>query len=225
MDLGPVAGLLLAGGRSSRLGGGDKALQVVAGRRLLDRVIERAAPQVCCLLLNANGDPDRFLSYGLPVIADGVGDHWGPLAGVLAGFRRLAETRPDIAWMATFATDTPLFPLDLVARLAARLVAEGADLAVAASAGRTHPVFALWPLRLAQPLHHALVDSALSGRRGGLADGQWRRSVLQRQYGGGLGASGADVAPPVMLRHQASSAAASGGSTVPAPWTAASHAG
>ena len=161
MDLGPVAGLLLAGGRSSRLGGGDKALQVVAGRRLLDRVIERAAPQVCCLLLNANGDPDRFLSYGLPVIADGVGDHWGPLAGVLAGFRRLAETRPDIAWMATFATDTPLFPLDLVARLAARLVAEGADLAVAASAGRTHPVFALWPLRLAQPLHHALVEEGV----------------------------------------------------------------
>ena len=80
-----VAGVLLAGGLSRRMGGGDKALRTLGGKTILERVIARARPQVSALLLNANGDPARFASYGLPVRADLVEGHAGPLAGILTG--------------------------------------------------------------------------------------------------------------------------------------------
>jgi molybdenum cofactor guanylyltransferase len=151
-----IAGVLLAGGRAQRMGGGDKSLRLLGGRTLLDRAVERARPQVSALAVNAYGDPTRFADVGLPVIADSVPDFAGPLAGVLAGMDWAGSLRAD--WLASFATDAPFFPSDLVARLAEAIEREGAEIACAASGGRTHPVFALWPLRLAEDLRRALVE-------------------------------------------------------------------
>jgi molybdenum cofactor guanylyltransferase len=155
---GGVVGLLLAGGLARRMGGGDKCLKQVGGQTLLDLVVERARSQVDALVLNANGDPGRFAAAGLPVVADPVPGFAGPLAGVLAGLEWAAANRPGAAWIASLATDTPFFPGDLVARLRDAAEREGADIAVAASGGRAHPVFALWPVRLAGELRRALVE-------------------------------------------------------------------
>jgi molybdopterin-guanine dinucleotide biosynthesis protein A len=158
-----VAGILLAGGLARRMGGGDKPLRRIGGATILERVIERARPQVApgALALNANGDPARFASFGLPVVADGVGGYPGPLAGVLAGLDWAVHAVPGCSHIASFATDAPFLPADLIARLADAVADSGADLACAASAGRAHPVFALWPIRLRDDLRHALVEEGV----------------------------------------------------------------
>ena len=156
-----VVGLLLAGGQSRRMGGGDKALRLLGGVSLLDRVIERLRPQVDALVLNANGDPGRFASYALPVVADSVSGFAGPLAGVLAGLDWAASLRPDCPYIVSVATDAPFLPTDLVTRLADGLDAAHADLACAASGGRAHPVFGMWPVRLREDLRHAVVAEGI----------------------------------------------------------------
>src|SRR3984957_12693561 len=92
-----VRGVILAGGLARRMGGGDKPLREIGGRTILARVIARLEPQCECLVINANGDPRRFASFGLPVIADGVQDDPGPLAGLLAALDWAAANRPDAA--------------------------------------------------------------------------------------------------------------------------------
>jgi len=156
-----VVGVLLAGGQSRRMGGGDKTLCVLDGVSLLERVIARLQPQVDALVLNANGDPARFAEFALPVVADSIPDFAGPLAGVLAGLDWAAVHRPDCAFIASVATDAPFLPVDLVARLTAAHKAAEADLACAVSAGRAHPVFGLWPLRLREDLRRAIVDDGI----------------------------------------------------------------
>jgi molybdenum cofactor guanylyltransferase len=156
-----IVGLLLAGGQSRRMGGGDKALRPLDGIPLLDRVIERLRPQVDALVLNVNGDPGRFARYALPVMADSVPGFAGPLAGVLAGLDWAASHRPDCGYVASVATDAPFLPADLVARLAAGLKEARADLACAASGGRAHPVFGLWPVRLREDLRRAVVEEGI----------------------------------------------------------------
>ncbi len=161
-----LAGVLLAGGQARRMGGGDKCLVSLAGRPLLQHAIERAQSQVSALIINAGGDPSRFSSYGLPVVTDvtyggALEDFAGPLAGILSGLEWVAENLADSIWMASFAIDAPLIPGDLVARLAAAAEAENADMACAKSAGRAHPVFALWPLRLRGALKRAVVEEGL----------------------------------------------------------------
>jgi molybdenum cofactor guanylyltransferase len=157
----PVVGVLLAGGQARRMGGGDKCLRPLGGRPILEHVIARAAPQVRALLLNANGDPGRFAGFGLPVAADLIQGFAGPLAGVLTGMAWARANRPDCPWIATVATDTPFFPTDLVVRLLAAAEDQGADLACATSGGRAHPVFGLWPVRLADDLRHAMTDEQI----------------------------------------------------------------
>lgn len=154
-----VAGLILAGGLSRRMGGGDKPLVAVGGQTLLERTIARLRPQVGELLLNANGDPARFAGFGLEVAADVVDGYGGPLVGVLTGLEwaRAKGAR----WVASAASDTPLFPADLVSRMVAAVAAEGADMAMAISGGRSHPVFALWPVALAEDLRRAVVDDGV----------------------------------------------------------------
>jgi len=156
-----VVGVLLAGGQARRMGGGDKSLRQLGERTILEHVIERARPQAAALVLNANGDPARFDRFGLPVIADVISDFAGPLAGVLTGMAWVRANRPECPWIATIATDTPFFPLDLVARLLAAVAQERADLACAASGGRAHPVFGLWPVRLADDLRAAMVKEGI----------------------------------------------------------------
>ena len=152
----PVIGLLLAGGQSRRMGGGDKCLRLLGGETILSRIIARIRPQLRQLILNANGDPARFAPYGLPVVADSVEGFAGPLAGVLAGLDWAGATAPDCPWVASVPTDAPFLPTDLVARLLAAVEA-GADIACAASAGQSHPVVGLWPVRLRDELRHAVV--------------------------------------------------------------------
>lgn len=151
-----IAGLILAGGLSRRMGGGDKPLVAVGGRTLLERTMERLRPQVGPLLLNANGDPARFAAFGLEVAADVIEGYGGPLVGVLTGLEW--GRRQGARWVVSAASDTPLFPADLVARMVAAVAAEGADMAMAMSGGRSHPVFALWPVALADALRSAVVD-------------------------------------------------------------------
>jgi molybdopterin-guanine dinucleotide biosynthesis protein A len=153
-----IVGVLLAGGLARRMGGGDKPLRLLAGRPLLDHVIERLRPQVAALVLNANGDPARFAAYDLPVVGDSIPDFAGPLAGILAGLDWAAAHRPDCPLIASVATDAPFLPADLVARMAQEMTAEGADLACAASGGQAHPVIGLWPVWLRDELRRALID-------------------------------------------------------------------
>ena len=160
-----VAGVLLAGGQSRRMGGGDKCLRPLGGEPILGHVIRRAEPQVSALMLSANGDPARFRDYGLPVVADVIlddsGGSAGPLAGILSGLRWAAASAPACRWLASFPTDAPFMPRDLVARMAAALEAEGAEMACAASAGRANPVVGLWPLCLVDELERAMVEEAM----------------------------------------------------------------
>jgi molybdenum cofactor guanylyltransferase len=156
-----VVGLLLAGGQSRRMGGGDKALRLLDGIPLMDRVIERLRPQVDTLVLNANGDPARFAGYGLPVVPDSVPSFAGPLAGVLAGLDWAAAHTPDYPYIVSVATDAPFLPDDLVMRLAQALEQARADLACAASGGRAHPVFGLWPLHLREDLRRAVAEEGI----------------------------------------------------------------
>ncbi|MFQ5766148.1 MAG: molybdenum cofactor guanylyltransferase MobA [Rhodospirillales bacterium] len=156
-----VAGVLLAGGRATRMGGGDKSLQILAGRPILERIIERARPQVSDLLVNANGDPARFAHLGLPVAADVIEGFAGPLAGILTGLEWVAENGSGTGWLASFATDAPFVPADLVTRLVDAVEDAGADMACAASGGRTHPVFGLWPVGLRDALRHAMEDEEM----------------------------------------------------------------
>jgi molybdopterin-guanine dinucleotide biosynthesis protein A len=145
------AGILLAGGLATRMGGGDKSLKLLGGRPILAHVIERLRPQVAALALNANGDPARLAAWNLPVVPDVIADFPGPLAGIHAGMDWARAHHPEIADIVSIPTDTPFLPADLVERL---LAARGqADIAVAASEGQPHPVVALWPVRLADELH------------------------------------------------------------------------
>ena len=150
-------GVLLAGGLARRMGGGDKPLRPIGGKTILARVIERLAPQCDGLILNANGDPERFSETGLPVVPDGVPGFAGPLAGILAALDWAAASRPEIAWVASVAADTPFIPHDFVSRLHAAREAGDVPLACAESDGQTHPVNGLWRVDLREDLRHALV--------------------------------------------------------------------
>lgn len=145
-----IAGVILAGGLSRRMGGRDKALLPLADRPMIAHVAARLAPQLAALAINANGDPARFGFLGLPVLPDTVGDTPGPLAGILAGMRWAAEQ--GFARLATAPSDTPFLPTDLVTRLAEAR----APIALASRDGALHPLAALWSTHLADALEQAL---------------------------------------------------------------------
>src|SRR5262245_11584738 len=155
MTMTPVTGVLLAGGQSRRMGGGDKGLLQLDGKSMLQHVIERLAPQVNALVLNANGDPGRFAGLGLPVVADPIAGYAGPLAGVLAGMRWALAHAPEHPFIVTAAGDAPLLPRNLVAGLLAA-ADDGGRIALARSNGALHPVIGLWPVALAADLAEQL---------------------------------------------------------------------
>lgn len=151
-----VIGVVLAGGKSTRMGGGDKCLCLLAGQTLLARAIARARPQADELILNTNGDVTRFSGIDLPIIRDSIDGYAGPLAGILSALEWVRAHRPDCTHVVSFASDTPFFPMDLVARLIRAAQEKQKPLACAASGGRTHPVFGLWPISLSDDLRHAM---------------------------------------------------------------------
>ncbi len=151
-----VAGVLLAGGLSRRMGGGDKSLRDLAGKPMLAHVIERLGPQVGTMVINANGDPARFAPFDLAVVPDSIGGFVGPLAGVLAGMRWAEAQTPAAEWIVTASTDAPFLPLDLTARLMAATAGDPRTIVLAASGGEVHPVIGLWPVALADDLETQL---------------------------------------------------------------------
>ncbi len=156
-----ITGIVLAGGLGRRMSadgqGVDKGLRSLHGRPLVAHAIERLAPQVGALIVNANRNLERYRAFGWPVVSDEVGGFAGPLAGLHAGMRA-ARTR----YVATVPCDSPWLPLDLVERLAAALAAApAARIAVARTGAQPHPVFALAERTLADDLERFLA----SGRR------------------------------------------------------------
>lgn len=165
IDLQDITGVVLAGGRGSRMGGVDKGLQPFGGVPLALHTLQRLQPQVGTTLINANRNLTVYASFGAPVWPDSLADYAGPLAGFLTALERCATP-----WLLTVPCDTPLFPTDLAARLAAAATAQGADIAMAAApqaddAGqvrvRPQPVFCL----LRATLHQSLEKFTASGGR------------------------------------------------------------
>lgn len=156
-----IAGVLLAGGQSRRFGEGDKCLRELNGMTLLEHAARNAAPQVGALILNINGDEERFPDLGLPVLHDSIEGHAGPLAGVLSAMDCVSEHVPQAAWIATFATDAPFVPVNWVQRVLAAITREDADMGTVSSGGRTHPVFGLWPVNKRFELRKALEQEGL----------------------------------------------------------------
>ena len=147
-----ITGLILAGGRGSRMGGTDKGLQPLRGAPMVMHTLTRLSPQTGAMRINANRNLAAYESFGVPVVVDPVPDFAGPLAGMLAGLQQCATP-----WMVTAPCDSPFLPTDLVARLAAASEAEGAELAIPVTVdetGRrqTQPVFCLLPVTLADSL-------------------------------------------------------------------------
>ena len=161
IDRSEVTGIVLAGGLGRRMSadgqGVDKGLQPFRGRPMAQHAIERLAPQVAALIINANRNLERYREFGWPVVSDAVEGFAGPLAGLHAGMRH-ARTR----YVVTVPCDSPFLPLDLVARLGAALASTpGARLAVARTGDQAHPVFALVERALLADLEAFLA----SGRR------------------------------------------------------------
>ena len=157
----PTLGLVLAGGLARRMGGGDKARITIGGSTILDRVLATLSGQCVDIVINANGDPERFADTGCVVVADSVPDFAGPLAGILAGLDWLAAQNNGIEWLASVPGDCPFLPDDLVERLHAARREKGTALACARSGEWRHPVVALWPLALREDLRKALVEEGL----------------------------------------------------------------
>ena len=133
-----ITGVVFAGGQGRRMGGVDKGLVALDGRPLVAHVVERLAPQVGALVINANQNRDRYAAFGYPVVADVVPDFAGPLAGLHAGIAAAATP-----YIVTSPCDSPFLPLDLVGRLAAAFDAQPIDVAVARTFDQPHPVFSL----------------------------------------------------------------------------------
>lgn len=156
--LGPHVGVIFAGGQSTRMGGTEKAMLPLGGKPMLARVIDRLRPQVDRLLLSANGDPQRFSAFAVAVERDQIGE--GPLAGLLAGMRWSEKNLPEAKFIVSVAADTPFFPADLVERLSEGCGRDENTVALAASSAGTHPVFGLWPVKLADGLEKYLKSGA-----------------------------------------------------------------
>ena len=150
-----IAAVVLAGGQGSRMGGRPKVLRRLNGERLVDRAVTRITPQVGRVLISSHLPLDELRRAGYSVLPDPVPGHPGPLGGVLAAMEFLLAQAEPPTWLCSVAADTPWFPEDLVAVLAR--ASRGQDMVVAASGGRTHPVFALWALRTAPALRRLLI--------------------------------------------------------------------
>ena len=153
-----VAGIILAGGQSRRMDGSDKAMLPFGDRRLIDHVYLRLSRQVETIALNSNGEPARFADLKIPVIADDVPGFVGPLAGILSGMLWAASQSTPFSHILSVATDTPFFPNDLAETLQQAVTHDAGHIGVAASGGRLHPTFALWPVALHADLRQWLGD-------------------------------------------------------------------
>ena len=156
-----VAGVILAGGMSSRMGGGDKSLKKIGQQTILQTVIDRIQPQVATLALNTNNDPAQYSAYELPVISDRFEHRLGPLAGILSGMAWAQEK--GFPFIVTVAGDSPFFPLNLVAQLTLNQVQNESSIVLAGTRDdkggiRRHPTFGLWSVDLRKDLQASLLE-------------------------------------------------------------------
>jgi len=158
----PLSAVILAGGAARRMGGGDKPLRLLKGKPILDWIVARIRPQVRFLAISANGDPERFSAYKLPVLPDRLPD-LGPMAGILAAMEWAYETNPTASHILTLSGDTPFLPSDLIERLSRPAFDNASDIVAAASAGQIHPTIALWPMAARTNIKKALNEN--KGRR------------------------------------------------------------
>jgi len=156
IDRKAITGVVLAGGRGSRMGGDDKGLVILNGRAMVEHVLARLRPQVGPLLISANRNQERYAVFGHRVVSDLLADYQGPLAGMAAALK--AATTP---FVVTVPCDSPLMATDVVARLARALAVEQADISVAHDGARTHPVFLL----LKRSLLFSLLEFLDAGER------------------------------------------------------------
>jgi molybdopterin-guanine dinucleotide biosynthesis protein A len=173
-------GVILAGGRSARMGGGDKGLRPVGGAAILARITARLEPQTRGLVISANGEPRRFERLGLPVLPDGPGGPLGPLAGILAALRHAGAA--GVPFVVSVPCDTPFLPADLVARLHEARLRSGAPGAVASSCGRQHPTVGLWPVSCLPDVDEAVLGQGIRRARDavsrlGFAPAEWAGDV------------------------------------------------
>jgi molybdenum cofactor guanylyltransferase len=176
-------GLVLAGGLSRRMGGGDKPLIAIDGKTILERVLTALSGQCVGLVINANGDPTRLARYGQPVVADDVPGFVGPLAGILAGLDWVASHAPGVEWVVSSPGDCPFLPTDLVARLHDARQTQRRPLACARSGEFRHPVAALWPIACREGLRGVLTNEGLRKievftARHGVAFAQWQTEPI-----------------------------------------------
>jgi len=163
--------VILAGGQATRMGGIDKGRLELHGQTLIERVIARISPQVDAVVINANGELERFADLGLPVVADSISDYPGPLAGVLAGMDWAAEQGYE--WIVSVAADTPDFPADLVQRFRT----ETTPVVLAATPdpqrGRLpQPTFGRWKVSCRDDLRQALQEGVRKIRQWTQAQGE-----------------------------------------------------
>lgn len=151
------AGAILAGGEGRRMGGADKPSLMLDDRRLIDHVLDRLRPQVKRITISANGDPSRYGDLQLDIVADDPRYRAGPLAGIATMLNHIAH-QPDVTHLLTVPADAPFIPRNLAERLN-EAVSGPDDIAIAASAGRTHQIVALWPVAVLPRLEAHLAQA------------------------------------------------------------------
>ena len=157
-----IPGIILAGGLSRRMGGGDKGLLMLGKTSIIERVIDKVSPQVGSLAININGDSSRFPDYKLPIIPDSIKGYLGPLSGILAGMEWAFKNGN--RYIATVAADTPFLPDDLIKRLHAMVKSKNLNIGIAASRILSgddvfiHPTFGIWEVALKDDLRDALAN-------------------------------------------------------------------
>ena len=157
-----IPGIILAGGLSRRMGGGDKGLLMLGKTTIIERVIDKISPQVGSLAININGDSSRFPDYKLPIIPDSIKGYLGPLSGILAGMEWAFKNGN--RYIATVAADTPFLPDDLIKRLHAMVKSKNLNIGIAASRFLRrddvfiHPTFGIWEVALKDDLRDALAN-------------------------------------------------------------------
>lgn len=178
MVMPPTLGVILAGGLSRRMGGGDKNLLVFEGLTLLDHVAQRLVPQCESVIVNANSDLSRFENMRFPVVPDSIAGYLGPLAGILTALEWSAVHRPDSEWVVSVPGDTPFIPPDLVQRLHGARLESGQSLACASSGSQVHFAVGLWPVSLRHDLRQTLLEKDMRSVRDwaklhGYAEASW----------------------------------------------------
>ena len=157
-----IPGIILAGGLSRRMGGGDKGLLMLGKTTIIERVIDKILPQVGSLAININGDSSRFPDYKLPIIPDSIKGYLGPLSGILAGMEWAFKNGN--RYIATVAADTPFLPDDFIKRLHAMVKSKNLNIGIAASRFLRrddvfiHPTFGIWEVALKDDLRDALAN-------------------------------------------------------------------